>query len=220
MTTVSLPATDLDETPDVSGEPGGRLRAVVAQVITASAILVVWFALIFPDQLGRLTPSALLRLPVEGLLLVALCLVLPGPARLVLSTIFGLGLGLLAILKIVDLGFFAVLGQPFNPLTDWSYLGSALGVLRDSTGPFRTVAAVAAAILVLVAVLLLVTRSARRLTRSTTRHRAPSAWTVSALAVGWLLCAALGVQVAGGRVASTAADAFTREEADPALTDA
>ena len=39
-----------------------------------------------------------------------------------------------------------------------------------------------------------------------------------ALAVVWLLCAALGVQVAGGPVAATAADAFTRQKmADPAL---
>ena len=109
----------------------------------------------------------MLRLPVEGLLLVALGLVLPRSARRVVATVFGLALGLLAILKIVDMGFFSVLGQPFNPLTDWSYLRSAVGVLRDSAGPIRTVAAVVAAILVLVAVLLLVTWSALRLTRFT-----------------------------------------------------
>ena len=122
---------------------------MAARVITALAILLVWFALIFPDQLSRLTPGALLRLPVEGLLLVALGLVLPGAARRVVATVVGLALGLLAILKIVDMGFFSVLGQPFNPLTDSSYLKSAVGVLRDSAGPFRTVAAVVAAILVL-----------------------------------------------------------------------
>ena len=111
-----------------------------------------------------------------------------------------------------------MLGQPFNPLTDWSYLSSAVGVLRDSTGPVRTVAAVVGAILVLAAVLLLVTWSARRLTRFSARHRAPAAWTVSVLAVVWLLCAALGIQAAGGRVAATAADAFTEVAADPGLT--
>ena len=189
-------------------------------MIAVLAVLIVWFALIFPDQLTRLTPGALLRLPVEGLLLVALCLVLPRAARRVVATVCGLALGLLAILKIIDLGFFAVLGQPFNPLTDWSYLRSAVGVLHDSTGPVRTVAAVVAAILLVVAVLLLVTWSARRLTSFSTRHRAPAAWTVCVLAVVWLLCAALGVQVAGGRVAATSADAFTREEADPALDSA
>ena len=44
-------------------------------------------------------------------------------------------LGLLAVLKIVDLGFFAVIGQPFHPGTDWSYLRSAIGLLRTRPAP-------------------------------------------------------------------------------------
>jgi hypothetical protein len=69
-----------------------------------------------------------------------------------------------------------------------------------------------------VAVLVLLTWSALRLTRFTSQHRASSAWTVCTLAVIWLLCAALGVQVAGAPVASTGAAAFTRQEIDAALT--
>ena len=191
---------------------------MAARLITASAVLLVWFSLIFPDQLNRFTPGTFLRLPIELLILVALGLVLPGASRRTMATVLGLVLGLVAILKIVDIGFFSVLGQPFNPLTDWSYLKSAVGFLRDSAGPYRTGAAVVAAILVLVAVLLLVTWSALRLTRFTSQHRASSAWTVCTLAVIWLLCAALGVQVAGAPVASTGAAAFTRKEVDAALT--
>jgi hypothetical protein len=205
-----------DETPDVTGERA-RHRTPAARVITALAVLLVWLSLIFPDQLSRLTLRAFLQLPVEVLILVALGLVVPRALRRAMAIVLGLALGLLAILKIVDIGFFSVLGQPFNPLTDSRYLVSAVGVLRDSTGPYRTVAAVVAAILVLVAVLLLVTWSVLRLTRFTTQHRASSAWTVCMLAAVWLLCTALGVQVAGAPVASTAAAAFTPEEADPAL---
>ena len=179
-------------------------------MITALAILLVWFALIFPDQFDGFTPSALLRIPVEGLLLVALCLVLPRAARRVVAALLGLTLALVAMLKILNLGFFSVLGQPFNPLTDGSYLASAVGVLHDTLGPVRTVAAVVAASLFLGAVLVVVTRSAMRMARFTAEHRAPSAWAVCSLAVVWLLCAALGVQVAGAPVASTAAGSFTR----------
>jgi hypothetical protein len=213
MTTVSPPASPERETPDGIAERR-RLRA---GIITALAALLVWFALIFPDQLDRVTPSALLRIPVEGLLLVAVCLVLPQAARRIVATVFGLALAGVAILKLINLGFFAVLGQPFNPLTDASYLKSAVGVLRDSVGPWKTVGAVVAATLFLAAVLVVLTRSAVRLTTVTARHRATSAWAVCTLAVVWLLCAALGVQVAGGPVAVTTADAFTRGEADPAL---
>jgi len=134
----------------------------------------------------------------------------------VTAAVVGLLLGLVAVLKLVDMGFFSVLGQPFNPLTDMSYLKSAVGFLRDSVGPYRTAAAVAAATLVLVAVLLLVTWSALRLTRFTAQHRASATWTVCVLAVIWLTCAALGVQVAGAPVASTGAAAFTQKEVDTA----
>jgi hypothetical protein len=205
------------ETADVTGERG-RLRAVAARLITALAVLIVWFSLVFPDQLSRFTPGTFLRLPMELLILIALGLVLPGASRRTMATVLGLILGLVAILKIVDMGFFSVLGQPFNPLTDWSYLKSAVGFLRDSAGPYRTGVAVVAAILVVVAVLLLVTWCALRLTRFISGHRASAAWTVCTLAVIWLLCAALGVQVAGAPVASTGAAAFTRKEVDAALT--
>ena len=204
------------EAPDVTGERGW-LRSVAARMITAVAVLLVWFSLIFPDQLGRFTLGTFLRLPVEILILVALGLVLPGASRRVMATVAGLVLGLVAILKIIDMGFFFVLGQPFNPLTDMSYLKSAVGLLRDSAGPYRTVAAVVAAMLVVVAVVLLLTWSALRLTRSTAQHRSSAAWTACALGVVWLLCAALGVQVAGAPVASTSAAAFTQQEADTTL---
>src|SRR5215204_7361850 len=213
----SEPPTGADEIPNVPGELG-RLRATAARVITALAVLLIWFSLIFPDQLSRFTFGAFLRFPVEVPILMALVLVLPRAPRRVMATVVGLLLGLVAILKLVDMGFYSVLGQPFNPLTDMSYLKSAVGFLRDSAGPHRTVAAVAAAVLLLVAVLLLLTWSALRLTRFTSQHRASSAWTVCTLAVIWLLCAALGVQVAGAPVASTSAAAFTRQEIDTALT--
>jgi hypothetical protein len=187
-------------------------------VITALAVLLVWFSVIFPDQLSRFTFGAFLRFPVEVLVLITLALVLPRAPRRVMATVVGLLLGLVAVLKLVDMGFFSVLGQPFNPLTDMSYLKSAVGFLRDSAGPYRTAAAVAAAALVLAAVLLLVTWSALRLTRFTAQHRASATWTVCALAVVWLLCAALGVEVAGAPVASTGAAAFTQKEADNAPT--
>ena len=211
----SEPPTGADEIPDVPGERG-RLRATAARVITALAVLLIWFSLIFPDQLSRFTFGAFLRFPVEVLILMALVLVLPRAPRRVMATVVGLLLGLVAILKLVDMGFYSVLGQPFNPLTDMSYLKSAVGFLRDSAGPDRTAAAVAAAALVLVAVLLLVTWSALRMTRFTSQHRASATWTVCALTVIWLLCAALEVQLAGAPVASTGAAAFTQKEVDTA----
>ncbi len=182
--------------------------------INFAAIVIIWFALIFPDQLSHLTPGALVRLPIEALLLVALALLLPWRSRRTLAVIAGILLGLVAVLKIINLAFFAVLGQPFNPLTDLGYLGSAVGLLRDSTGPVRAVGAVTVGILGLVGMLLLVLWSTLRLTSFSARHRTRSAWTVITLAVGWLLCAALGVQFAGGPVAATVTSVLTPTDSD------
>jgi uncharacterized membrane protein YgcG len=198
-------------------EPRRRLRSLVGATLSAVAVLLVWFALTFPDQLGRLTPAAFVRLPVEALLLVAVLLLLPRRWRRVVAALTGLALGLVVVLKIVDVGFYAVLGRAFNPVTDGSYLTSGVGVLRDSVGTGRTVAAVVLTVVALLAVLLLVLASVRRLGSLAVGHRAPAALTVSVLALVWLLCAALGVTTAGGRVAATATDGFPRPAADPAL---
>jgi hypothetical protein len=176
---------------------------VMAGVTTTFAALVVWLALILPDSLDRLSSGALLRLPVEALILVTSALILPARSRRAVALVGGAALGLLAILKILDGAFFAVLGRPFNPRTDWSYLGSGLGVLRDSVGLLSTVLAVVAAVLALLALLVVLIRSVLRLTRLAARRRKPAAWTVTVLGAGWLLCAALGVQVAGGPVAAS-----------------
>jgi hypothetical protein len=173
--------------------------------LTLLSVLVVWAALILPDRLGGLTPGALARLPVEALLLVALGLVLPTAARRALAAVAGVALGLRAVLMVIDWAFFSVLGQPFDPRTDWRYPWSAVGVLKASAGPYAAVGAVAAALVVLLAVLALVTWSTVRLTRVATEHRTASGWLVSTVTLAWLLCACLGLQVAGAPVAATTA---------------
>ena len=116
-------------------------------------------------------------------------------------------LGVLTVVKILDMGFFAALGRPFSPVTDWSYFGPAVGVLRDSVGQTWAVVAVILAVLLVVAVLVFVTLS---VAAPDPAHRAgiaprrpgPSARSASSGS----LCAALGVQVAAGApVASTSA---------------
>ena len=88
--------------------------------MTVLAALLVWFALVAPDRLDRLGPGAFVRIPIEGLVIVALSVILPPRARRILAIVVGLALGLLTVVKILDIGFFAELDRPFNPVTDWS----------------------------------------------------------------------------------------------------
>ena len=180
-------------------EPGdddrGRVRSVAARVTTALAGLVVFLALIAPREVSQLTPGALVRIPVEGLAGVALLLVLPARARRMVAVLGGVLLGLLTILRILDMGFLAVLARPFDPVLDWVLLDDAVSFLRDSIGPAGAIGSAVAAVVLVIAVLVLMTLSALRLTRLVVRHRTTATRSVAVLAVAWLGCAVFGAQI-------------------------
>ena len=108
-----------------AGARRARLRTGIAAALTTLALLLVWVALVAPDQPIRLTPSAFVRLPLEGLVLIAVAVVLPATARRLLAGVVGPLLALVVILKILDLAFFATFDRPFDPYQDVSYAGSA-----------------------------------------------------------------------------------------------
>jgi hypothetical protein len=172
-----------------------RGRAVAAGLTTTLACLLVLFALLAPNRIGQLTPGEFLRIPVEGLLGIALVLVLPARARRIVAVPIGVLLGLLTIVKIVDMGFYATLARPFNPVLDWISIEAAMGFLRDSAGQAGAVAAMIGAVLLAIAVPVLMTLSVLRLTRLVVRHRSASTHTVTALGAACLACAVFGVQI-------------------------
>jgi phosphatidylglycerophosphate synthase len=190
----------------------GRVQ-VPAPVGTILAAALVWFALVAPNELRLLTPGAFARIPLEGLLLLALVLVLPDRTRRVIALLAGLLLGTLTLVKVLDMGFLAVLDRPFDPVADWGYLRPALGVLRDSVGPTgATAMAVGAGVLALV-VLVAMPLSVLRLSRLAVRHRRSSTRTVVVLAAAWLGLAGLGVQLPpGADVASLSAAGLAYDE--------
>ena len=190
----------------VAGRERGGMRGSVATMLTTLALLVVWVALVAPDQLGRLTPSAFVRLPLEGLVVIALALVLPTTSRRLLACVVGPVLGLLVIVKILDMGFFEAFDRPFNPIADGSYTGIGIETLRDSIGRTEANLVVAGAAVLGVAVLVLTTLAVLHLTRVAAVHRRWSLPAVSALGVVWVLCWAFGAQlVSHAPIASSSA---------------
>jgi phosphatidylglycerophosphate synthase len=204
-----------DESAGVQGGRAGKedpvkdrraARTAVDGAVTVLAGLLVWVALIAPNQIERFSPGAFVRIPLEGLLVVAVCLVLPPWARRAVAALAGVALGLLTLVKFLDIGFFEALGRPFNPVIDWSYFGSALGLLSDSIGRRDAVVTLVAAGLLVVAVLIFVPLSVLRLTGVAARHRDTSFRAVTALGVVWVLIDVFGLQlVAGAPIASTSA---------------
>ncbi|WP_424923528.1 hypothetical protein, partial [Actinomadura bangladeshensis] len=57
---------------------GGRRGRIAARAVTGAAFLLVLLALVTPAEFARLTPGAFVRIPVEGVLGVALILVVRG----------------------------------------------------------------------------------------------------------------------------------------------
>lgn len=196
------PAPELDtrDTPDsadsaaeAADEP--RPRALVARVMTALAGLLVLLALNAPNEVGRMTPGAFLRIPAEGLLGVVLVLVLPGRARRAVALSAGVVLGVLTILRIVGMGFSAALARPFDPMLDWSLFGPAVEFLGNSIGRAGAIGAAVGAAVLAIALLVLMPLAVLHLTRLVVRRRERATRAVAALAVVWVACAVLGVQI-------------------------
>jgi hypothetical protein len=179
--------------------PSGRSFALFRQRLTdALACLLVLLVFIAPNEISRLTPVAFVSVPVEGLLGVALLLILPAWARRVMAMLLGVALGLLAVLKMVDMGFFEALGRPFDPVLDWVLLGDGAGFLTSAFGRTGAIGAVVAAVVLVASVLILVTGSVLRLTRIVIRHDSVATQAVAMLAVLWITCALTGAQLAPG----------------------
>jgi phosphatidylglycerophosphate synthase len=183
---------------------GRRTRLVVRRAIALLAAGLVWAALVAPDRLNQLTPAAFARLPLEGLVLVAVGLLLPARPRRALAVVAGIALGLLTIVKILNAGFYDQIGRPFDPVLDWGNVVPAIGVLRDSVGDAAAWVLVALAVLALALLVVLVTASTVRVSTVTARHRQGSAGGVAVLGTAWAVCAALSLQlVPGAPIAST-----------------
>ena len=174
-----------------------RWRTIARWTVTSLAGLLVLLVLVAPSQMGHLTPVAFLRIPVEALLVVALVLVLPERRRLT-AIVAGIVLGVLGVLKVVDMGFFAVLDRPFDPMGDWSFLDAAAVYLTKSSGRAVAVGFVIGAVVLAVLLVVLVTLAVLRLSRLVAAHRSVASRTVAALAVVWVAFAVVGVRVGPG----------------------
>jgi hypothetical protein len=170
-------------------------HVTIGAILTSLAAVLVFLALVAPREVAQVTPSALLRIPVEGLLGAALLIALPPRARRVLAVAAGTLLGLLTVLRVLQMGFLAILGRPFDPLFDWSQLGSGVTLLEDSMGPAGAISTTVGAAVAGAALVVLMALSVRRLANLAAGHRTTTIRTVAVLTGAWLACFAVGAQI-------------------------
>ncbi|WP_328398554.1 sulfatase [Streptomyces sp. NBC_00390] len=195
-------------------ESGRSKHPVVARVITALAAVLVLFALLVPNELGRITPGTFARIPVEGIFGAAVLLVLPPKARRTGALLAGAILGLLTILKFLDMGFYSVLDRPFDLVLDWILLDDAQSFLTDTVGRAGAVGAVIGVVVVVLALLVLMALAVVRLSHVVARHSAVATRSLLVAGTVWTLCTALGLQIAGVPVASRTTAGFVENRAE------
>ncbi|WP_433857954.1 sulfatase [Streptomyces kronopolitis] len=196
-----------DTAPPQAPAPGWRERhpaaaRTLAWTTTVLAGVLVLATLLLPNDPARLTPAEFLRIPVEGIAGAALLLVLPRTVRRVAAVLAGTVLALLAVLDFLDIGFIEALGRGFNVVFDWPLLGDGASFLQDSIGPAGALGVEIAAVVLVLALLVLTALAVVRLSNLMARHRAAAAGTTLVLGTAWVLCTALGLQVAGAPLAS------------------
>ncbi|CAL9359300.1 hypothetical protein SUDANB96_00630 [Streptomyces sp. enrichment culture] len=159
-------------------------------------------ALLLPNRLDALSAGTFLRIPAEGVLLAGVLLVLPPRPRRITAAATGVLLGLLTVLKCLDMGFYQTLARPFDLVLDWILLDYAVDFLGESFGRTGQVLIVAGVLALAAVVPVLTTLATVRLTASMHRHRPLAVRTTLVLGTAWIVCVTFGVQVAGVPVAT------------------
>lgn len=175
----------------------------LAWTATALAAVLVLVPLVLPNRLTSLTTGAFTRFPVEALLLGGLLLVLPGKAKRIAGALAGVGIVLVTIVKVLDMGTYSVLGNPFDLLFDWNLIPDGASAYSDSVGHTTTRLAEIGVGVLVVALLVLLPLSVIRLGNVLSRHTRRSAQALVALGVVWLLCSELAVHNPDGQVFAT-----------------
>jgi phosphatidylglycerophosphate synthase len=185
---------------------GPRTRQALRLASTVLSAVLVWGVLVAPDRFLQITPAAFARIPVEGLVLVAIALVLPTWPRRIVAAVAGILFTLLTLVKILNAAFYLEIGRPFNPVFGWVDIPPAIGVVRDTIGATRTNIALVALGLSLILLAGAITAATIHLTTVAARHRRTTVRGLGALTAVWVLCAGLSLQlVPGSPVASTSA---------------
>jgi phosphatidylglycerophosphate synthase len=185
---------------------GPRTRLAVRLTVAVLAIALVWSDLVAPDRAWLFTPAAFVRIPLEGLVLVAVALVLPPRPRRIVAAVAGILLSVLTFANILNIAFYEYADRAFNPVFDWGEIGSALGVVRDTLGPRRTDIELVLLGLGLILLFSAITAATIHITTVAARYRRAAVRGLAALTAVWALCAGLSLQlISGSSVASTSA---------------
>ena len=207
--------------PAAPAGPGhNRVRRVVAGALTVLAALALWVALVAPDQPKYLTPTGFMRVPLEGLVLVAVAVFLPKTPRRVLAVSVGSVLTLVVLLKVINYEVFTLYDRPYDPLGDTTQLGNGIETLRSLVGGTETKLIEVGAGVGTVVLAVLLTLAMLRLTRVAAENRRWALRAVAGLGAVGALCWAFGAQlISHTPIASTLSAGLVVDEVNAVRAD-
>jgi hypothetical protein len=177
-------------------------RRTVGRVL---AVAVVFLVALAPGLISSGSALALVRVPLESVVVLAVLAVLPWPVvRRIIAAVVALIFVTTIVSAALDRGFTLAVGEPFNIVTGWPELVDGYGVLRDSTG---ATAAVVIVILVVVAAALVglaVALSFLSLAGVIRRHSRAGLVGGSAVTAGWIALLLVGTQILPGEPVAAA----------------
>ncbi len=186
--------------PAVALSPGqrstrSRVRMAIGVVLTIIAALLVWVALVAPYEPKALTLNAFFRIPLEGLILIAVAAVLPRIPRRILAVTCGLVLAAVIVLKVINYEMFTLYDRPYDPLGDTTQLGNGIETLRSLVGGTETKLIEVGAVAGTIALIVVLTLAILRLTRVAADNRRWALRTVTGLGAVWALFWVFGAQL-------------------------
>jgi hypothetical protein len=160
---------------------------------------VVFLVALAPGLISSGSALALIRVPLESVIAVAMVAVLPRRvARRVVAALVAVVFATAVASAALDRGYTLSVGAPFNIVTGWPELPDAYGVLRDSTGPSAAVLILILLLLAVAASALLVAASLLHLAGVIRRHYRGSVIGGSAVTASWIVLGLLGAQILPG----------------------
>ena len=172
------------------------VRTGLATVLSAITLFVVSLA---PGVIGSGSPLALLRIPLESVLALAVLAFLPWRwTRRTVAVVVATLLVLAAISAALDREFTETVGRPFDVVSGWPQLGDAYGVVRDSAGSFGALAILVLLVVVTAGVIAAVSASLLHLAGIAARRRRTALIGATAVTAAWAVLAVVGVQLVPG----------------------
>ncbi|MEO6116157.1 MAG: hypothetical protein ABIP33_07215, partial [Pseudolysinimonas sp.] len=176
----------------------GRVALVVAMLLLVAIPLV-------PGVLAAGSPAALIRLPVESILVVLVLALLPWrPARRTVAVVFGVFVAVALVFAGLDAAFEFALDIHFDA-TDWPQVSDGFGVVEDSIGTAAAFAVLVGLAVLAVATVAALAWAALRVDAAIRRSGRRGSLTLTSVTAVWLVASLAGSQLVAGQPAAASA---------------